>query len=291
MVKKKKDAADNKEADASSFLYDEEFDDEEEIFIDDDPRLDETLMSGDETAINRVVDVYNGLDCVYGEYYRSYNSSFLKFLIRFMPLLILVGFYAFGILRAVRGEFSLSVGIIMVACTAFVIVFFRMLREEKISVWWWREEGRTISVYKIEKGERKGDIVVYVNREYMWLYDRRQDQWMINDLDMMGSRLMFDEFKGKVESESQRNGNVKICAYGRRQKSASVNLVLKGDIPLYIEKIKIEKTLGERSVFQQRFCIKKVNSGVSVALPRSFKDFCEENVIVPLEEGEHLYYI
>lgn len=291
MVKKKRTRRTTQKPTPLLFCATKSLCDEEEIFIDDDPRIDETLMSGDETAIKRVVDVYNGLDCVYGEYYRSYNSSFLKFLIRFMPLLILVGFYAFGILRAVRGEFSLSVGTIMVACTAFVIVFFRMLREEKISVWWWREEDRTVSVYKIEKGDRKGDIVVYVNREYMWLYDRRQDQWMINDLDMMGSRLMFDEFKGKVESESQRNGNVKICAYGRRQKSASVNLVLKGDIPLYIEKIKIEKTLGERSVFQQRFCFRKVNSGVSVSLPKSFKDFCEENVIVPLEEGEHLYYI
>ncbi|HIU81334.1 MAG TPA: PH domain-containing protein [Candidatus Ornithoclostridium faecavium] len=128
MVKKKKNAADDTEADASSFLCDKEFDDEEEIFIDDDPRLDETLMSGDETAIKHVVDVYNGLDCVYGEYYRSYNSSFLKFLIRFIPLLILVGFAAFGGLLIYfciqRGIFGENLSVLTFLLGAFLLVFF-----------------------------------------------------------------------------------------------------------------------------------------------------------------------
>lgn len=291
MAESKKKASDNIEDDESSFLYEEEFEDEEEIFLDDDPYLDESLMSGDKKAIERVVNVYNGLNCICGDYHRGYNSAFFKYLIRIMPLIILAGFYAYGILCAVRGEFDFKVAIIMVACTAFVIVFFRMLREEKITVWWWREGDRTVSVYKIEKGSNKGDIVVYVNREYMWRYDRKQDQWKINDLDLMGSRLLFEEFKGRLASKSLRNGDVKISAYGRRQKCESANLVLKGDIPLYIENIKIDTAPGNHGVFQQRFIFKEVNSGVSVALPESFKEFCEENVIKPLEEGEHLYYI
>lgn len=291
MAESKKKATENIEDEESSFLYEEEAEEEEEIFLDDDPRLDESLMKGDKKAVKRVVNVYNSLNCVYGDYHRGYNSAFFKCVMRIIPLIVLAGFYAYGILCVVRGDFDYKVAIIMDACTVFVIVFFRMLREEKIVVWWWREGDRTVSVYKIEKGSKKGDIVVYVNREYMWRYDRKQDQWKINDLDLMGSRLLFEGFKGRLESKNLRNGDVKISAYGRRQKCESANLVLKGDTPQYIENIEVDTSPGDHGVFHQRFIFREVNNGVSVALPESFKEFCEENVIKPLEESEHLYYI
>lgn len=298
MAEDKKKKTDGAADDAGYFVCDEDADDEEEEEpVDDKPDLDEALIGGEANAGQTLLDVYKGLGSLRGEYCRSYLSPAILFVARSIPVVVLAGFYAYGIKSAVKGEFDLTIAMILAIGTAIAAAMLYFLRGEKISLVWWKEKKRTVSVYKFEKGKDKGDIIVYVNRKYMWRFDHRQGQWKVNDVETMGSRLFFNELNGELKMKRSKNGTVEISTdnggnsvSGRGgKKRVSVKMILKDGVPEYIEKTE-QLRYPDRGALQKRLYIKETNSGAATALPRSFRDFCEENVIPPLEESEHLYY-
>lgn len=299
MAKDKNKKGDYVEIDVSPLLLDDEKDAVTgEVSPDEDPHLDEALIGGEAEAKALIRNVYNNLSCVVGEYYGSYSHPLFNIIAWLIPLTVLVGFYSYGIISAVRGEFTLFTAFIVIACTAVMGTIMYSLRKDKITVWWWKEKNRTVSVYKMEKGKYKGDVIVYVNRKYMWRYVKKLDKWEINGLDLMGSRLFFSKLNGELRSKKLKNGKVRIGAYKREdrlldlrgKKHETASIVLKDGVPLYIENVE-RSTVPNRAARYERFYFKEINSDVSVSLPKSFRDFCEENVIEPLEENERLYYV
>lgn len=299
MPKRKKKSEDYIEMDVNPLLLDDEFDIKtEEDLPDDNPELTESMIGGEADAKKQVQSLYRSLKFVYGKYDPNYISPFHSFIFHFAPIWVMIGAYIMCILVAINYGFTLDFWFIFICGTVLPIVFLWLQRKEIKSVWWWKEKGRTVSIYQIDKKNGKGDIIVYVNSKYMWRYDQKKGQWVENDLIVMGSRLLFNKMTGELRTKEMKDGKVEIGAYRRglmqaswcKRKTKDTKILLKDGVPVYIDHWTERGSDGE-SVNTQRFFFHEINTDKKVGIPRSFLDFCEEKGIEPLKEGEHLYYL
>lgn len=298
MAKRKNKEESYTEMDVDPIVLDDEYDirtDEESQ--DEDPRLVEWTIGGEENAKKLLCDLYSGLTSAYGQYHRDYENPVFAFVVRIIPYIFLAGVYAICIASIVLGTFSAMIGIITAIVTVAMPCISFLFRKEKITVLWWKEKGRTVSVYKFLSGRNKGDIVIYVNKKYSWRFNYKEGQWMKNDIDLMGSRLLFSKLNGELRTKELKSGETEIGAYKRsraqasfvKKKSEQAKIVLKNGVPVYIENW--EEHIGSKHHWvNNRFYFQEINGDRQEKIPESFLKFCEENCIQPLKENERLCY-
>lgn len=295
---RKKKNKDFIEMDVDPILLDDELDvNKEEDLPDENPELTQSMIGGEVEAKKQVQDLYKSLKFVYGKYDPNYARPIHRFIFHIIPIIVLVATYIFGIKAAVQKDFSIVLGLLMIGTTILFIIVLCVLRKTEKLVWWWKEKGKTITIYKDIKKNGKGDIVVYVNSNYMWQYSYKTQQWMSNELIVMGSRLLFNKLTGELRIKKLKNGKTEIGAYKQRlleekwgnKKYKDTKIVLENGTPIYIDYWSERGSDGE-SVNSQRFNFYEINTDRSVGIPRSFLDFCDENCIEPLKESKHLYF-
>ncbi len=276
-------------------LYDFQLDDEYDWNTDEDLdakyELTEELIYGSKEAKQIVKDTYANFDFVYGKYYpNGLKGNFEKFILLPIKILMLMG-SIFGIIFCTIINPLYLQAIPFLGMIVMVGIVHYFLQEEVREVWWYKWNGKTVTIYKILNRRGKNNLIVYINKNYDWIYNVNKKEWKANrKYECMDSRLLFKYLTGFLFIDKKEYDEVEVYACnndsiygGKTSKYKSCSLTLKRGVPKHITKW--------TSNVSERFEFLEVNTSKCAEIPKSFIEFCEQEGIEYPEENEHLHYV
>ncbi len=280
-----------------AFQLDDEYDPETDEDLPTKYELTEELIYGEKEAKQIVKDIYKDMKFVYGRYFPAVFSKLAKFEFLFLQVFFFLGGIAFIALCVLNKIYFLT--IFSLVFFGFVVFLHFYAEKEEREVWWFKWKKKTITIYKILNTIGKGNILVYINNQYNYVYDDKKGQWQKNKkLNCMDSRLMFKHLNGFLHIDKKENDEIEIYACNpdrmsnkTKSKYKSASLTLQNNVPKLLVCWPDYDIVAHKWPVPKHFEFLEINTNRYAEIPKSFIDFCKEQGIEPLEENEHLHYV